>query len=304
MNVAPHHVTLRQLQYAVAVADSLSFRKAAEGCFVSQPALSMQLAHMEQALGIRLFERDRRGVIITGAGREIIERARLILREMGDLEALARRSTDPLSGTLHIGVIPTISPYLLPRLTPALREAHPRLKISWVEDKTRVLVRSLETGALDAVLLAIEADIGDVEREIIAEDPFVLVAPHGHALAASKAQVGVAELRDATVLVLQEGHCLGEQSAAFCTRTSANVDAFRGTSLTTLVQMVAGGAGVTLVPELALPHEVTDAELCVRGFSGTPPGRTIGLVWRKHYVFDTALRHVAATIRRAYPINK
>ncbi|SFN04359.1 LysR substrate-binding domain-containing protein [Dokdonella immobilis] len=304
MNVPQHHVTLRKLQYAVAVADSLSFRKAAEACFVSQPALSTQLAQMEQALGIRLFERDQRRVIITGAGREFIERARHILREMGDLEELARRSTDPLSGSLRIGVIPTISPYLLPRLTPALREAYPRLKFSWVEDKTRLLVRSLETGALDAVLLAIEANIGDVEREIIAEDPFVLVAPRGHALAASKAQVGIAELRDATVLVLQEGHCLGEQATAFCTRSSANVDAFRGTSLTTLVQMVAGGAGVTLVPKLALPHEVTDTELCVRDFSGAPPGRTIGLVWRKHYAFDAALRQVATTIRQAYSANK
>ena len=296
-------MTLRQLQYSVAVADFLSFRKAAEACFVSQPALSAQLAHMEQALGIRLFERDRRRVIITGAGREIIERARLILREMSDLEALAQRSTDPLSGTLRIGVIPTISPYLLPRLTPALRAAYPRLMVSWVEDKTGVLVRGLETGALEAILLAIEADIGEVEREIIAVDPFVLVAPRGHVLAASSSEVSIAELRDATVLVLQEGHCLGEQSAAICSRTSVNIDAFRGTSLTTLVQMVAGGAGVTLVPELALPHEATDAGLCVRHFSGKPPGRTIALVWRKHYAFDAALRLVAATIRHAYPIK-
>lgn len=175
MDGAPHSVTL-QLQYAVTELLIIQLPQRGGGMFrFPQPALSTQLGHMEQALGIRLFERNRRRVIVTGAGREIIERARLILRAMGDLEALASRSTDPLSGALRIGVIPTISPYLLPRLTPALREAYPQLKISWVEDKTGVLVRSLETGALDAVLLAIEVDIGDVERAIIAEDRFVLV---------------------------------------------------------------------------------------------------------------------------------
>ncbi len=154
MTYGPHPVTLRQLQYVVAVAESLSFRKAAERCHVAQPSLSAQLAQMEEALGVRLFERDRRRVLVTAAGRELIERARLILRETDDLVELARRSHDPLSGTLRIGVIPTISSYLLPRVTAALREAYPRLTTLWVEDKTEVLVRSLEGGALDAGLLA------------------------------------------------------------------------------------------------------------------------------------------------------
>jgi LysR family hydrogen peroxide-inducible transcriptional activator len=253
---------------------------------------------------VRLFERDkhRRRILITVPGRAFIERARLVLREADDLVRLVLRCSDPLAGTLRIGVIPTISPYLLPRLTPALRGDYPNLRIAWVEDRTHVLVRSLEAGELDAALLALETAIGDVEREVIAEDAFCLVAPRGHALAASTAPVDAAELADATVLVLQEEHCLGEQSVAFCSRTSANVDAFRGTSLTTLVQMVAGGAGVSLIPELALPHEVTHAHLRVRRFSGNAPGRTIGLVWRRQYAFDAALRRVAATIREAYPI--
>jgi LysR family hydrogen peroxide-inducible transcriptional activator len=303
MSSRPYPCTLRQLQYAVALAEALSFRKAAERCRVSQPSLSQQVAQLEAALGVRLFERDKhiRQVLVTAPGREFIERARLVLRETNDLVQLALRSSDPLSGTLHIGVIPTVSPYLLPRLTPALRGTYPRLRVSWVEEKTTVLVRKLETGALDAALLALQADIGDVERDVIAEDPFVLVAPRGHALAASTAEVGLAELRGATILVLQEDHCLGEQSAAFCSHRNANVDAFRATSLTTLVQMAAGGAGVTLVPELALPHEVTDTNLCVRSFSGNAPGRTIGLVWRRQYAFEAALRRVAATIRDAYP---
>jgi len=296
-----HRFTLRQLQYAVAVAESLSFRKAAECCHVSQPSLSGQLAQLEEALGVRLFERDKRRVLVTAVGRELVERARVILRDTDDLVALARRSDDPLSGTLRIGVIPTISPYLLPLLTPALREAYPRLSPCWLEDKTRGLLQRLAAGTLDAALLALEADIGNVEREIIAQDPFVLVAPRGHPLATITADIDAAKLRGATVLVLQDEHCFGKQVGEFCSDTSARVEAFRATSLTTLVQMVAGGADVTLVPELALPHEATDTHLCVRRFSGAAPGRTIALVWRKQYPFDATLRQVAATIRQAYP---
>lgn len=301
MTLNPYPCTLRQLQYAVAVAESLSFRVAAERCHVSQPSLSAQLAQMEQALGLRLFERDKRKVLVTVDGREFIERARLILRATDDLVALAHRSVAPFSGTLRIGVIPTISPYLLPRLTPVLREAYPRLSLCWVEEKTKILVRNLEAGTLDAALLALEADIGDVEREIIAWDPFVFVAPRGHPLAANEAELRVAKLRGVTMLVLQDEHCFGEQAAAFCADRNAYIDSFRATSLTTLVQMVAAGVGVTLLPELALPHEVTGGDFCVRALAGDAPGRTIGLVWRKQYPFADSLRHVAATVRETYP---
>ncbi|MGH3663646.1 MAG: LysR family transcriptional regulator, partial [Micromonosporaceae bacterium] len=206
MNFGPHPFTLRQLQYVVAVAEWLSFRKAAERCHVSQPSLSTQLAQMEEALGVRLFERDRRRVLVTTAGREIIKRARAILRQTDDLVELARRAGDPLSGTLRIGVIPTISPYLLPRLTWALRAAYPRLTVLWVEDKTEVLVRSLEAGTLEAALLALEADLGDVEREIIGPDPFVLATPVGHPLGTKASPAKASELRDASVLLLDDGH--------------------------------------------------------------------------------------------------
>jgi len=175
MNLSPHPFTLRQLQYAVAVADSLSFNKGADDCHVSQPSLSAQIAELEQVLRIKLFERDRRQVLITAAGREIVERAQTVLRETENLIETARRCCDPLTGTLRLGVIPTISPYLLPHVTPALRAAYPRLTLQWVEDKTHVLVRNLNSGAIDAAVLALEADIGDVEREVIARDPFVLV---------------------------------------------------------------------------------------------------------------------------------
>src|SRR5262245_1089727 len=174
MSLTPHAASLRQLQYAVAVADARSFRRAAERCHVAQPSLSAQLAQLESALGVRLFERDRRRVLLTAAGRELVDRARRVLQETDDLVQTAGRAGDPLSGRLSIGVIPTVSPYLLPAIAPALRKAYPRLTIVWREDKTADLVRQLQAGTLDAALLALEAEIGDVERETIARDPFVL----------------------------------------------------------------------------------------------------------------------------------
>lgn len=300
MNLGPHPFTLRQLQYAVAVAECLSFRKAAELCHVSQPSLSAQLAQMEHVLGVQLFERDQRRVLVTAAGQELVERARLILRETDDLEELARRSRDPLCGTLRIGVIPTISSYLLPRLTGALREAYPRLTMLWVEDKTQVLVRRLEAGKLDAALLALEADIGDVERGIIGPDPFVLATPVGHPLGAKTSPVMISELKNVSVLLLDDGHCFREQALALCSGAKAHELEFRATSLSTLAQMVAGGAGVTLLPELAVAVEAKRAELSIRPFAQPAPKRTIALVWRKRSPLDALLRHLVMTVRAVY----
>ena len=167
MNLSPHSFTLRQLQYAVAVANSLSFNKAADECHVSQPSLSAQIAELEQVLGVKLFERDRRQVLVTAAGRELVERARTVLRDTENLVETARRCCDPLTGTLRIGVIPTISPYLLPHSTPALRADYPRLTLQWIEDKTHILVGNLNHGAIDAAVLALEADIGEVAFTIL-----------------------------------------------------------------------------------------------------------------------------------------
>ena len=155
MSFTPHAASLRQLQYAVAVADTRSFRRAAQQCGVSQPSLSAQLAQLEGALGVRLFERDRRRVLPTPAGDALIERARRVLIDADDLVDAARRLGDPLAGPLSIGVIPTISPYLLPAAAPAIRRAHPRLSVRWVEDKTETLARELHAGRLDAALLAL-----------------------------------------------------------------------------------------------------------------------------------------------------
>jgi LysR family hydrogen peroxide-inducible transcriptional activator len=285
----------------VAVADALSFRKAAELCHVSQPSLSAQLAQLEDAIGVRLFERDRRRVLVTAAGRKIVDRARRLLLGADDLVAAATQAGDPLAGTLRIGVLPTISPYLLPSATPALRAAYPRLAAVWVEDKTEALVRSLDAGALDAALLALESEVEDVDREIVASDPFVLAARPDSPLGSRSSRVIPAELRDAEVLLLDDGHCFRDQALEYCSRARARELEFRATSLSTLAQMVAGGAGVTLLPRLAVPTETERAGLKVRAFAEPAPARTIALVWRKRSPIADALRRLAATIRQAYP---
>jgi len=301
MNHAPHPFSLRQLQYAVAVADALSFRKAAQLCHVSQPSLSSQLAQLELALGVRLFERDRRRVLATAAGKELIERARRLLVDADDLGAAARRASDPLDGTLRLGVIPTVSPYLLPHVTPALRADFPKLTAVWIEDKTDALVRGLETGALDAAILALEAELGEVEHEVVSTDPFMLATAQDDPLGQSSALVERAELRDADVLLLDDGHCFREQALAYCSRTKARELEFRATSLATLTQMVASGLGVTLLPALAVPTEAERAGLCVRPFAEPAPARTLALVWRRRSPIALALRRVAGTLRTAYP---
>jgi LysR family hydrogen peroxide-inducible transcriptional activator len=252
-------------------------------------------------LGVRLFERDRRRVLLTRAAEELVERARRVLVEADDLLQAARRLGDPLAGSLRIGVIPTISPYLLPSATPALHRRYPKLAVIWVEDRTEALSRALRAGGIEAVVLALEADLGDVEREVIARDPFVLATPRQHPLGARRAPATLAELREASVLLLDDGHCFGRQALAVCAEVGAQQREFRATSLPTLAQMVAAGAGVTLLPLLAVPTEARRARLPVRPFAEPAPHRTIALVWRRHSPLAAVLRDLAATIRDAYP---
>ncbi|MBM4242200.1 MAG: LysR family transcriptional regulator [Deltaproteobacteria bacterium] len=300
MNLAPHPFSLRQLQYAVAVADARSFSDAAGRCRVSQPSLSAQIAQLEDALGARLFERDRRRVLLTPAGEQIVARARIVLRESDDLVDLAHRSTDPLTGAIRIGVIPTLSPYLISCIRPGLLRAYPALTLLWVEDKTEVLIGRLGDGELDAALLALEAEIGDVESAVIGYDPFVLVAPVGHPLVERKRPAKVSELENESVLLLDDGHCFRDQALAVCSRAKAQELEFRATSLPTLVQMVADGNGVTLLPQLAVATEATRAKLAVRPFAEPAPGRTIALVWRRRSPLASALQQVARTAGEAF----
>lgn len=304
MNFQTHPFSLRHLQYAVALAETLSFRKAAERCHVSQPSLSAQLAGLEKALGVRLFERDRRRVLLTDSGRALVERARRVLLEVDDLVDAARQMRDPLSGTLRLGVIPTISPYLLPHVTPALHREYPGLTVLWVEEKTDVLLRRLEEGDLDGALLALETDLGDLDWEVVAKDPFVLATPPGHPLGTKPSPVTPGELEGVNVLLLDDGHCFREQALAYCSKARARELEFRATSLSTLVQMVAQGASVTLLPLLSVPTEGRGTDLCVRPFATPAPHRTIALVWRKTSPHGTALRRITATLRAAYPAQE
>jgi len=295
MRFAPHPFTARQLQYAVALADTRSFRKAARLCGVSQPSLSAQLAQLETALGVRLFERDRRRVLPTQAGETLIARARHLLIEADDLVDAGRRLADPRAATLRLGVIPTLSPYLLPRIVPALRRAE--LTVRWTEDKTPSLVAAVESGALDGALLALEADLGDLAREPIARDPFVLAAPRGHALARRSGPAEMSELRGADLLLLDDGHCLRDQALAVCAHASTNELDFRATSLSTLAQMVAAGAGVTLLPQLAVATESRNAALAIRPLADGRAFRTLGLCWRRTSPFAETLSQIATLIR-------
>lgn len=300
MPFSPHPVTLRQLQYVVAVADKKSFRQAAEICHVAQPSLSAQIAQAEEALGVQLFERDRRHVILTGAGEAVVERARALLAAADALVDSARTLGDPFAGTLRVGVIPTIGPYLLPDLAPVLRERYPKLAFLWVEEKTAVLHERLARAEIDAAILVMETEVGDPPHVVIGKDAFVFAAPRGHRLAASRRPIKPDELEGERVLLLDDGHCFREQALAICAHAGAEEASYRATSLPTLVQMAAGGAGVTLLPNLAVSLENRRDTLAVRPFAPKAPARTLALVWRRGSARETTLKPVGETLRAAY----
>jgi len=291
-------LTLRQLQYVVAVADHLGFHKAAAACHVSQPTLSAQVQQVESVLGIALFERDRRRVLLTAAGQAVVDRARRILLEVGDLIAAATRAREPFTGTLRIGVIPTIAPYLLPELTPKISAAYPKLSIVFREEKTSEVMRELGEGSLDAGIVALEAEVGDCAHALIAHDDFVAALPKGHPLG-RKRRLALSELEGARVLLLDEGHCFRQQALALCTKVRAEETDFRATSLSTLAQMVSSGAGITLLPSLAVAVENRRGQLDIRPFTKPAPGRTIALVWRPRSPLAAEFALFAETLRRA-----
>jgi LysR family hydrogen peroxide-inducible transcriptional activator len=294
--LAPLPVSLRQLQYIVAVADLGGFRRAADACHVAQPSLSAQVAQAEAALGVQIFERDRRQVRVSAAGSPVVAQARAVLVAAGDLRELGRQLADPFSGTLRIGVIPTISPYLLPEIAPRLAAAYPRLAIVWSEDRTRDLVRQVNDGALDAAILALEADLGGLDHATLVRDPFLLAAAPSHPLARVRRRARIDDLAKAAVLLLDDGHCFRDQARRLCARVGAHEAGFRATSLATLVQMASASGGVTLLPSIALPVENRRGQLVVRPFAPPGPGRTIVLAWRKGSALAAALTRLAATM--------
>lgn len=274
--------TLRQLEYVVAIADERNFGLAASRCHVSQPGLSTQVREVERLLGVRLFERDRRGVIVTPVGEEVVERSRALLASARDLVEAARRRNRPLTGPLRLGVIPTIAPYWLVSALPSVRRDHPELKLLLREEKTGVLLDLVARGRLDVALLAIDVPLGDVESLPLFDDPFVVAMPAGHPLAKKK-QVTESDLDGQRVLLLEDGHCLRDQAFAVCSRAGADEDTdLRATSLATLVQMVAGGDGVTLLPAMAVAAMAgPGTSVVTRPFRSPAPSRKIGLAWRR-----------------------
>ena len=292
-------ISLRQMQYALAVAREKNFRRAAELCFVSQPSLSMQIAEMEKALEVKLFERNRREVRVTREGRLLLERMRVMLVEYEDLLELARQHHDPLSGSLRLGMIPTMCPYLLPDLVPSLRQSFPELSLYWQEDKTEELVRLIHDGELDAGVLALESDIGGLEYESFGEDSFVLATPPGHPLSQETTPVSVEVLQGEEVHLLEDGHCFREQAFNLCQLADARPHSLRASSLSTLVQMVLAGSGCTILPELAVEVENRRDALHIRPFTSPSPKRTLILAWRSTSPYQESLRCLSKAAGKA-----
>jgi LysR family transcriptional regulator, hydrogen peroxide-inducible genes activator len=279
MRVLP---TLRQLKFLVALADRRHFGQAAEECLVSQSTLSAAIQELEAGLGVTLFERTRRAVAPTAVGLAITERARALLKDAADLVDIAVASQDPMSGPLQIGVIPTIGPFLLPRVLPRLREAAPDLKIYLREEQTAPLLERLEAGVIDAAILALPAPLSGLETRDVAVDPFFVVCPPSHRLA-SLAEVRPSDMATDDLLLLEDGHCMRDHALAACELEGARRNAaFQGTSLHTLVQMAANGLGVTLVPQMAIESGILRGlDLHVAPLRGDRPSRRIALVWRR-----------------------
>ncbi|MBS0581257.1 MAG: LysR family transcriptional regulator [Proteobacteria bacterium] len=273
---------LKDLRYLVAVADERHFGRAAARCFVSQPTLSAQLQKLEQGLGIQLVERAPNNVSLTQAGEEIVARARRILEAADEVVTLASSQRDPLAGKLRVALLPTIGPYLLPRVAPLVRKSLPRLELRLYEYQTGPMLEKLRAGELDVGILALPVDLTGLQARELYREAFVVALPEQHPLAARES-VRVADLKDERLLLLEEGHCLRDQALEVCSRVGIREQQdFRATSLETLRQMVATGAGITLLPELAGRGAYRNARgVVLRPFARPVPVRHIGALWRK-----------------------
>lgn len=291
-------MNLRDLRYLVALAEQRHFGRAAEACHVSQPTLSTQIKKLEDELGVALVERAPRHVMLTPAGQDIAQRARRVLAEVEQMRETARRTADPEAGSVRLGLFPTLGPYLLPHVVPRLRQRFPRLELLLVEEKTEQVMHMLREGRLDAAVLALPLDEDWLESEFLFEEPFVLAVPEGHALA-SRPELGVDDLGELPLLLLEEGHCLRNHALAVCSLAGAGEkDGFRATSLETLRQMVAAGVGVTLLPMLAVkPPVPASGDMHLLPFRDPPPARRLALVWRKSSAMGGFLRELAQVLR-------
>jgi LysR family transcriptional regulator, hydrogen peroxide-inducible genes activator len=275
-------IKLKDLRYLVAVADTGHFGQAAERCFISQPTLSAQLKKLEDYLGVQLIERQTRGATLTQAGAQIVARARLILSASDEVVTIAQTFRDPLSGRLRVAMIPTVGPYVLPQVAPVVRKQMPRLDLLLFEYQTAAILEKLHGGDLDVGVLALPVDQEGLASRKLYDEDFNVALPANHRLA-KQSTARLADLENESLLLLEEGHCLRDQALEVCGRISIHErQDFRATSLETLRQMVAAGAGVTLMPELASRGAYGNARgVAIRPLVRPTPHRQIGAVWRK-----------------------
>jgi LysR family transcriptional regulator, hydrogen peroxide-inducible genes activator len=297
-------MTLQELRYLVALADKGHFIRAAEACNVSQPTLSTQLKKLEDYLGVTLFERNKHQLRPTPIGEQIIERARCALNVVEEIRDLAIRDHDPMNGPLRLGVIPTLGPYLIPHLLPALRGSFERLHLFLREDLTANLLERLRQGSLDALLLALPVRGEDLTVMSLFREAFVVALPREHPLGVH-AQISEKALAGENVLLLEEGHCMRDQALAICGATSSDQrEELKATSIETLRQMVAAGVGCTLLPQLAAIPGVGSIDtglVHIRSFAPPEPTRTIGLAWRHRYPREATIRGLAELILANLP---
>ncbi|MDI4231832.1 LysR substrate-binding domain-containing protein [Bradyrhizobium sp. Arg237L] len=286
--------TLRQLRYFDALARHGHFGRAAEACAVTQPALSMQIKELEEAVGGVLLERSARQVVLTKFGEELAQRVREILRSVDELGDFARASRDQLVGRLRIGMIPTIAPYLLPKVIGNLTQMHPELDIHVRETVTPKLIKELAEGRLDTAIVALPVSEPSLTEVALFTENFLLVRPgedEGTPVPSSEA------LREMKLLLLEEGHCFREQALSFCNmKSSPPREVLEASSLSTLVQMVGAGIGVTLIPEMAVGVETRSASVSVARFKDPQPSRTIGMVWRKTSPLSRQLMQISEVV--------
>ncbi len=291
-------MNIRALQYFVKLAELKHFSKAAVACFVSQPTLSTQIRKLEEELGVSLVERAPRKIMLTPIGEDIAHRARHILRDIEHVKDAARRSKDPETGTIKLGIFPTLAPYLLPHVIPVIRRQYPELRMQLAEEKTEVILNMLDQGRLDAGLLALPVEDHGMEVEVLFEEPFVTAMPSSHPLS-DKQSISLQDLEGEELLLLEDGHCLRQQALEVCALAGAHerVD-FHATSMETLRQMVAANAGVTLMPVLSVKPPIPSTDnITLRPFKAPAPSRTIALVWRSSSPLGGFLRKLADSLK-------
>ncbi|HJM06055.1 MAG TPA: DNA-binding transcriptional regulator OxyR [SAR324 cluster bacterium] len=295
-------MNIRDFEYLVALDELRSFRKASERCHVTQPTLSGQLRKLEDYLGVLLVERTNRKVMLTPVGKEVVRRARLILQEVEQIEEISVSFKDPMQGKLRMGLIPTLGPYLLPFMIPAMVQEYPRLQLFLYEEQTHILLKKLSDAELDVIILALPVSSSGLSEIELFDEPFLLALPRGHELSIQDS-VSLSDLSEERILLLEDGHCLRDQALEVCMMAGATENPeFQGTSLETLRHMVSAGMGVTLMPYYSVfPNSGSNPPMTYLQFDAPVPSRKIGLLFRESSQRREGFLSIANTIRSSLP---